>query len=221
MRLFLAATLLAVTAAAQQPLVEACGSPANCTRVSGADGGTVRLGGNVVVSSQVTYEGTLLADAGIGPANSYTRPRISPADTNTPLAILGGMLVVSDGGPDIVIGGANARDGGVLVRFVAGPNTVASMSVGGVLSTSGLIRPQDGGVSAPLCQFGYVALANGDAGVPFRRAFSSLPTCVCTHVAVTNANPCVISTAPSVSAVGFSSASAGTDVVDWQCCGDL
>lgn len=81
-------------------------------------------------------------------------------------------------------------------------------------------QPQDGGILTSICQFGHKALTNGDAGVTFRSAFSSIPSCTCSHVPTTNATACSITTA-STTAVGFSIQSADTDVVHFTCCGDL
>jgi hypothetical protein len=91
--------------------------------------------------------------------------------------------------------------------------------VGG--ATIGDIHAQDGGSATQLCQHGYRSLVDGDGGVVFRAAFTSIPSCTCAHVATTNANPCVITTYPTTTAVGFSAQSADTDRINFICCGDL
>lgn len=64
------------------------------------------------------------------------------------------------------------------------------------------------------------AMTAGALAVTFGTAYTSVaPTCTCTHVNTTNSNPCVISVAPSTTAVTFAVASGGTDVVDWICMG--
>jgi len=78
----------------------------------------------------------------------------------------------------------------IQVQFLdAGANS----RVGGRLIAAA--QPQDGGIVGSICQFGHQALTNGDAGVTHRSAFSSIPSCNCTHVPTTNANACTITTA--------------------------
>ena len=197
-----------VAASAQAPLVYPCGT-ANCTGIGIPDGGPVQIGAVLQVSKYATPDG------------GVTQVRVQPLTTGAPIAVLGNQSRTSSQ-PDVVIGGANARDGGQgpIINFVSGSTVLASMGATGALSSSGLVLAQDGGSATPLCEHGVIALVNGDAGVTFRRAFSSLPSCVCTRYGTTG-NPCLISTAPTVSAVGFSAQSADTAFVGFNCCGDL
>lgn len=79
----------------------------------------------------------------------------------------------------------------------------------------------DGGLATPLCEFGHITLANGDAGIVFAPAFTSIPACTFSRVGATNGSAVVnISTAPTTTVVGIGAQSAGTDVVNFICCGD-
>jgi hypothetical protein len=177
--------LAAVPVEAQ--FVAPCGSPANCVLVGNPDGGSVQLSGNVNASSKLIYQATTLADAGPGPTLSWRVPVVSPAQSNTPLLILGGQSSVGDGGADIVIGGANSRtvDGQPLVSFVSGATSVASIDVDGVLTAGGLSLtsrnygslPCDGGTptvvatinanATCVCAQGKVCTPYNDGGTPW------------------------------------------------------
>lgn len=80
-------------------------------------------------------------------------------------------------------------------------------------------QAQDGGLGTSFCQFGHKALTNGDAGVTFRTAFGSIPSCTCSGT-VAGGNACQVSTA-STTAIGMSIQSADTAVAHYVCCGDL
>ena len=65
------------------------------------------------------------------------------------------------------------------------------------------------------------ALVANELAVTFATAFGAAPVCVCTHVNTTNSNPCTIKSgsAPTTTAVTFTVASGGTDVIHWMCLG--
>lgn len=108
----------------------------------------------------------------------------------------------------------DSRDGGLVV------STGSFAKVAGVSLAT--VAPQDGGVSAPLCQFGYGAMTSGALTVTFTKAFTSNPQCTCSHVNTTNSTACVLdSTAvPTTTAAKFLVASGSSDILDWICCGD-
>lgn len=240
MNRYLLCVAVSVASVAQAQLVRPCGGSASCTAVGVPDGGQVQLGGVLQSSrsaSQVVLQ-PLTSGLPISVLGNQGR-FVNSADV-----IIGGS-VGRDGGSQVIVqfksgstpvgaisGSGIASFNGVSAPISsAGPNGLGGVTtiqaldaglmskVGGVL-IGGLLS-QDGGIVSNFCQFGYTALVDGDAGIVFTRAFGSLPRCQCTHVAVTTANPCVITTKASTTAVGFSSQSAGTDDVDWQCCGAL
>jgi hypothetical protein len=134
-------------------------------------------------------------------------------------AIGAGALSIDPGGRKIngnltVVGTTGLSGVTTLHALDAGEDS----KVGG--KTIAAAQAQDGGTTTPMCQFGHKALTNGDAGVTFRSAFTSIPSCVCSHVPTTNANECTITTA-STTAIGMSVQSADTDVAHYICCGDL
>lgn len=116
-----------------------------------------------------------------------------------------------------VNGTTGLRGVATVTALDAGPQS----KVGGV--TIGGIVAQDGGLTTRVCHYGYGAMTANELAVTFTRAFTSNPSCQCTHVNTTNANTCCLKsgTDPSTTGATFAVASGGTDVVDWFCCGDL
>jgi hypothetical protein len=73
--------------------------------------------------------------------------------------------------------------------------------------------------AAQAIESGSTAMTGGALAVTFSTAFGAAPACSCAHVNTTNSNACVISVAPSTTAVTFAATSGGTDVVNWFCIG--
>lgn len=100
-------------------LVAPCGTAANCVRVGEPDGGQVQLSGAVSTVRYATPDG------------GGAQARLQPMSPLAQVAILGGQSRTSTL-PDVVIGGANSRDGGYdLVRFTSGGATVGSITSNG------------------------------------------------------------------------------------------
>lgn len=97
----------------------------------------------------------------------------------------------------------------------------AQSKVGG--SLIGDLLAGDAGVATKVCQFDTVALSSGAIAVTFTQAFTSNPSCQCTHRNTTNSNACVIdvSAACSTTSCKFAATSGGSDKIDYLCCGDL
>ena len=245
---YLLCVVVFVAASAQAPLVYPCGT-ANCVGVGVPDGGPVQQAA-ILQTSRYVLPDAGLPRVRIQPLSPLTQVEILGAQARTstePDVIIGG-LSARDGGQGPIVsfrtgsyevatittgGFSGTTTGPVNATTItgSGPTNITGVTslaaldagvrskVGG--ATIGAIQAQDGGISTQLCQHGYIALTSGDAGIVFRSAFTSIPSCNCTHIATTNANPCVISTAPTTTAVGLSALNGATDVINFICCGDL
>lgn len=177
---------------------------ASVVKAGVVDAGGINVEGRIVVDGTASVGETLtvvgatvLGVVDAGPA--HFRANVSVAGNTLATGTLGVTAVTT----------LVALDAGVQSK-------VGGVTIGGIIA-------QDGGLSTRVCQYGYGAMTANALAVTFTRAFSSNPSCFCTHVDTTNTNPCTLTAAsvPTTTTASFSVASGGTDVVHWQCCGDL
>lgn len=217
------------------------GGAAQTSRYSQSDGGANRvrfqplspITGVEIVGNQprtgaqpdVIIGGLNARDGGQGPIVSIRTGTYEIARFNTAGLVVNGT---TSGGAQTVSSLAvtgNATVGGTL--GVTGVTTLVVLDAGVNSKIGGRMiavgRAQDGGATTPLMQWGDGPLVADELAVTYTTAFANNPSCVCSHTQTTNTNACGVKTgtAPSTTAVTFAVASGGTDVVFWQCMGDL